>query len=76
MRRKSKNLWQNSLSRMSNKFSIFSAGGTGQSRKKAAAEKANSTGNGGQQALPPAVTLDAWIETKVVSYSLVCVRYL
>lgn len=64
------NLWQNSLSRMSNKFSIFS----GNTAKKSSPPSSNSSSNQQQdrnkQDLPASVTLDAWIETKVVSFTV------
>lgn len=60
-------IWQNSLSRMSNKFSIFSgAGGTGSSSKQDKKAKRQPQIVHQQESQP--IALDSWIETKVVSF--------
>lgn len=79
---KKKNLWQNSLSRMSNKFSIFGSS-SAQSRAKQtsldlsgqSADNINNNNNNSttiakqsdDSSASVQVALDAWIETKVVS---------
>lgn len=68
-------LWQNSLSRMSNKFTIFGGGNSQsstlmKSHRQLPADQSHHDDHQDEQQQQQQVALDAWIEAKVVSYWL------